>query len=107
MRTTKKTVLLGVSLLLGGCVSMDRIDLSRLKPMHSDEQWAYFLFEADTDAVYKPENQWAEDVRMQWLAKWIEANGYDPQKIEVTDRQYTSAGKGPVGTVYYTVRVGL
>jgi hypothetical protein len=31
----KKTVLLGVSMLLGGCVSMDRIDLSRLKPMHS------------------------------------------------------------------------
>jgi len=103
----KTTLLLSMAVLLAGCVSMDRTAVSRIKPMHTEGQWAYFSFEADTDVVYKPENEWAEQVRMKWLAKWIEANGYDPAKIEVMDRQYVSAGKGPVGTVYYTVRVGL
>jgi hypothetical protein len=104
----KKILFILLLAALASCAGIDRRGVSTLEPLRSDAQFRYFRFTAGTGVNYAVESASAEATRMDWLRTWLDDNGMADKTYEIVSRQPVQRDQqlfGPVGTIYYEVKV--
>lgn len=104
----KKILFILMLVVLASCAGIDRRGMSTLEPLRSDAQFRYFKFIAGTGVNYAVESSSAEATRMEWLRTWLDDNGMADKTYEIVSRQTVQRDQqlfGPVGTIYYEVKV--
>jgi len=101
----KKLLSFALSLFaLSGCVSMDRHYHTKFEPVTTQNGNQGFKYFALANIIYTPDKKEDEDIRMEWLQKWLTANNMCKNGYEITERKEVATGalSDSVKHIYYT-----
>jgi hypothetical protein len=95
--------------LVTGCATVDRLQLSRLEPLKVEESFVLFTFTANSPVGYSSDiTSDDEKVRMGWLEWHLEKNGFNRSGYLITSRETLVVGDGVIGKsykIFYTIKV--
>lgn len=96
--------------LLGTLVACANLDFgaTKFQPLKIDSNSSYFTFTAYGDAAYPENSNEAEQVRLEWLNRWLVENDLSDKHLTIISRSAVKKQSGLFGTVYdiyYVVKV--
>ncbi len=92
------------STVFSGCVNIDRHYHTKFEPATTIDGQQGFKYFALANIIYTPDKKEDEDIRMEWLQKWLIANNMCKNGYEITERKEVATGalSDSVKHIYYT-----
>lgn len=103
----KKYLLICFLCILTGCSNLD-FGYTKFQPLKIDANSKYFTFTAYGDAAYPENSDAAEQIRIEWLNRWLTENKLNHKNMVIVSRSAVKKQDGLFGTIYdiyYVVKV--
>ncbi|CAB4121332.1 hypothetical protein UFOVP13_28 [uncultured Caudovirales phage] len=103
----KNILLICILCTLQACANLD-FGATKFQPLKTDANANYFTFTAYGDAAYPENSNEAEQIRIEWLNRWLSENNITNKNLTIVSRSAVKKQVGLFGTIYdiyYVVKV--
>jgi len=97
-----RIVIVALILLLGGCETLDRQELTTFEPLKNNR----FRYEAKAGPVYRPDTAAGERTRISWLQQYLTDNKLCPNGFTIEQRKVVLVRRAALADLYNIIYYG-